>query len=224
MSTPEAVDGDSGSTGFGAAIPATFETERLRFEPRSPDYVDVLSCYGICSSDPGIEAVTEYLPWDPHEHPKETHDFLERGVEARREGRAVSYALRPRGSEEGVGELAGFCGLHLDWERDTATLGLWLRRRFWGRGYSGERATALIEIAFDRLDIGLVTVEHGAGNEKSERAIGRYVDRLGGRREGTLRGWAPMGGGHVDDSVRYTIAREEWLDATDGGTSVVRSG
>jgi RimJ/RimL family protein N-acetyltransferase len=64
---------------------------------------------------------------------------------------------------------------------------LFLRKRFWGRGYSGERAGALITVIFDRLDLEVVTVTVQPENEKSVSAIETYVDRFGGTREGTLR-------------------------------------
>jgi len=52
-----------------------------------------------------------------------------------------------------AGEIAGFGGFSVDWEKRTAVLGTWLRKRFWGRGYSGERAAALVEVAFENLDL-----------------------------------------------------------------------
>lgn len=206
---------------MGSLLPESFETERLRYEPRSPDSVDVPELYRICSADPGIDEVTAHVPWDPHEHPRETEEFLERGTTALEERAAAEYVVRPREGEDGAGELAGFTGLGIDWERRTGTLGLWLRKRFWGRGYSGERATAMVELAFDRLDLAVVDVGHAPANAKSEAAITRYVDRLGGSRDGEFRNWLPYADGSVGDEVGYSITREGWLEATDGGTSVL---
>jgi len=202
-------------------FPDTIETERLRFEPRSPDAVDAREAYRICSSDPGIEDVTEYVTWDPHDTPKETLEFLRRGEERREDGEVAAYVLRPRDGERGAGEIAGFTGLACDWEKRTGELGIWLRRRFWGRGYSGERAAALAELAFDRLDLDVVAVSHHPDNDASRRAIEKYVGRFGGRREGRLRNALAFADGSVHDRVRYTIGREEWLDATDGGTAIL---
>ncbi|QLG63024.1 GNAT family N-acetyltransferase [Halorarum salinum] len=202
-------------------FPRTIETERLRFEPRSTDGIDARELYRICSADPGIEDVTRHVPWDPHEHPRETEAFLERGDEHREEASAAGYVLRPRDGEDGAGEMAGFTGIQVDWGRRRGDLGLWLRRRFWGRGYSGERATALVELAFDRLDLEVVTVGHEPGNARSERAITKYVDRFGGRRDGRFRNRHATPDGAVTDLVRYSISRGEWHDATGGGTAVL---
>ena len=43
-----------------------------------------------------------------------------------------------------------------DWNRRTATLGTWLRKPFWGQGYSGERAARMLELAFDRRKEGRI--------------------------------------------------------------------
>ena len=78
-----------------------------------------------------------------------------------------------------------------------------------------------MELAFDRLGLEVVRVSHEPRNENSERAISRYVDRVGGRREGVERNVTPYDGGTVHDEVRYAISQAEWLAATDGGTSVL---
>ena len=102
----------------------------------------------------------------------------------------------------------------IDWDRRTAILGVWLRKPFWGRGYSGERAAALMEIAFERLHLELVAVTHDAGNEKSRRAIEQYVERFGGRHDGLIRNAEVDGDGTPVDQHRYSISREEYLGTT----------
>ncbi|OYR60711.1 GNAT family N-acetyltransferase [Halorubrum sp. E3] len=196
-------------------FPETIETDRLRLEPRWPERVDLDECYRICSSDPGIDEVTEYVTWDPHETKKETLEFLERGRERWEDDEAADYVIRPREGEDGAGEIAGFGGFSVDWEKRTALLGTWLRKRFWGRGYSGERAAALVAVAFEDLDLDLVVVSHLPENEQSQRAIEKYVDRLGGRREGLLRNSITFADGGVHDEVRYSISQDEWREATE---------
>ena len=195
-------------------FPETIETERLRLDPRWPETVDLDDCYRICSSDPAIDEVTEHVTWDPHETKKETLEFLERGRKRWEDNEAAGYVIRPRQGEDGAGEIAGFGGFAVDWEKRTATLGTWLRKRFWGRGYSGERAAALAAVAFEDLDLALVTVSHLPENEQSRRAIEKYVDRLGGRREGLLRNHITFADGSVHDEIRYSITQEEWREAT----------
>ena len=197
-------------------LPEFIETDRLRLEPRTPDYVDPLTLYEYCNTDaPHIDEITEHLPWGPHSHPKETVEFLERGAKKRDDHKVAPYVVRPREGEDGAGEIAGFAGLNLDWEKDSAELGCWFRKPFWGRGYSGERALGLAELAFEHLDFELLTVTHLPGNEQSERAITKYVERMGGRREGLMRnaGVESIEHGGAVDLVRYSISQAEYRDA-----------
>ncbi|MFW5947969.1 MAG: GNAT family N-acetyltransferase [Halolamina sp.] len=193
-------------------FPAIIQTERFRLEPRTPEYVDTFELYARCKEGaPGIDEITEYLPWDPHATPNETAAFLDRGVQRREERKQVDYVIRPLEGEDGAGEIAGFGGLSFDWDTDSAELGTWLRKRFWGRGYSGERALALAELAFEHLDLEVLTVTHAVGNENSARAIEKYVDHMGGRREGTLRNF--HAGDPPVDVVRYSVTQSEYRDA-----------
>ncbi len=200
-------------------FPDAVETERLRLERLCRENLDVAAYYRVCSSDPGIEEVTEYVPWSPHDHPDESVEFLERCEDRWDERESADYLVRPKDPhpdvrpravpDDGYGPFAGQTGLGLDWDRQLGTLGLWLRKPFWGRGYSGERAAALFALAFDRLDLDVVTVCHHPGNDESRRAIEKYVDRFGGRREGRLRNALASEDGPVDQ-VRYTVSREEY--------------
>ena len=192
-------------------FPERIETDRLRLE-RLDESVDTLTFYRICSSDDGIDEVTAYMPWSPHETPKETDEFLESARSRWEDRTGADYAIYPRDGEDGAGDLAGVGGLDVDWDRRLGSLGTWLRKPFWGRGYSGERAAALLELAFERLELEVVEVTHHVDNEKSCRAIEKYVDRHGGRKEGVLRNWISHDD-HVADEVRYTISREEWARA-----------
>lgn len=190
-------------------FPPVVETDRLRLEKTCHENVDLFELYEVCAYDEGIDEVTEPMPWDPHPHPKETTDYLDRCESQWDDGESAHFTIRPRDGEDGAGEIAGQTTLRIDWDRRVGTLGIWLRKRFWGRGYSGERAAALVALAFDRLDLEVVSVNHEVGNDRSKRAVEKYVERFGGRREGTLRNYLPFGDAPAD-AVRYTISRAEY--------------
>lgn len=192
-------------------FPDRLETDRLRFEALPSDRADLFDLYPIFATDPAIEEITEYLTWDPHELPIDTQEFLDHAEELRETDEGCEFVVRVRDSEE----IAGTTGVYVNWDRQLATLGLWLRKRFWGRGYSGERADAMLELAFDRLDLDLVVAEHLDGNERSKRAIEKYVERHGGHKEGVFRNQAVVDG-EPRDTHRYSIAREEWEVSADG--------
>lgn len=199
-------------------FPERIETDRLLLERLCHETLDSLEFYRICSDADGEEEmaeVTQYMPWEPHETVNESKEFIDRCEKQWNDGESATYCLRPREGEDGADEFAGVGALHLDWDRRSGGLGTWLRKRFWGRGYSGERAGALLELAFDRLDLELVTVTHHAENDKSRRAIEKYVTAYGGRREGLLRNWLPYPE-EVADEYRYSISRTEYREAMEG--------
>ncbi|WP_440989186.1 GNAT family N-acetyltransferase [Haloarchaeobius baliensis] len=211
-------------TDWEGLLPRRIDTDRLTMLPSSPEVLDPLALYRVCSGDTAIDEVTEHLTWEPHATPKESLEFLETTRDGLDSGEDASYQLyvAPDDAPEGIDGpsprgpyadtdlvLAGGAGMGIDWDRRTGTLGTWLRKPFWGRGYSGERAAAFVALAFECLDLEVVAVEHVAGNENSMRAIERYVERFGGRTEGAFRNWALKDGEPVTQH-RYSITREEY--------------
>jgi len=196
-------------------FPDRIETERLVLEAAATETVDPLALYEHTSEDaPHIDEITEHVTWDPHGTPKESAEFLELVTDERENGEGATYVVRPRPCEDGAGEFAGFTGIGVDWDARTATFGAWLRKPFWGRGYSGERAAALMDVAFDRLDLDAVVVCVHDGNEKSRTAVSRYVDAHGGHREGLLRNFEVNMDGSVADVHRFTVTAAEYRAAT----------
>jgi RimJ/RimL family protein N-acetyltransferase len=195
-------------------FPERVESERLKLTALTPENVDVLDYYDVCSgnSTEDVEAVTEYLPWEPHETPKETKEFLDRLEEQRQAGENAEFLVSPKDGE-GDDRIAGAVGLKPHWERRTGELGIWLRKPFWGRGYYGEAFAELTQVAFDRLDLEAVEILHRHGNEKSRRATEKFVAKFGGSHEGRFRNfWT--GPGRPADAHRYTITSDEYEAAT----------
>lgn len=191
-------------------FPVAIETERLRLERLDHEHVDPFELYAVTSA-PEMAEVWRYTPFDPHQTVQDAAEYVDDAVERWDGAESADYAIRPREGEDGAGEFAGSGFLNTEWDRRTGRLGIWLAKPFWGRGYSEERATALLALAFDRLDLDVVAVTHNVENEKSRRAVEKYVDRFGGRREGVLRNYVTYGAA-VSDEVRYTISREEWRE------------
>ncbi|NKE37421.1 GNAT family N-acetyltransferase [Natronococcus sp. JC468] len=190
-------------------FPMEMESDRLRYERVHPDGFDAYELYEhVRAGAPHVDELTEYMTWDPHEHPKEAFDWVERCGEEFDDGSAANYLVRPTEGDR-AGELAGTAGIYPDWDRRIAVFGTWFRKPFWGRGYSGERAARMLELAFDRLDLEVVAVAHDPDNEQSRRAIEKYVERFGGHTEGRIRNDIVIDD-EPRDSIRYSITIEEW--------------
>ena len=190
-------------------FPERIETDRLTLERISHDLIDVFDLYELYSVGDETEEMFEYWDTPPHETVKDTYDYIDEAERLWDEGAGAKYVIRPKDGEDGSGVIAGTTRLYPDWQKRSTNLGILLEKRFWGRGYSGERADALISVAFDRLDLDLVVAVHVDGNEKSRRAITKYIDRHGGRYEGRLRNWLSVSDSVVDVH-RYSISIEEY--------------
>lgn len=193
-------------------FPEQIETDRLVLKRLSTANLSVREFYDICKPSPEMEVVTKYMPWEPHATMKPTQEFMERREKLWDDGAEAAYFILPKDGEAGAGQFAGTATLHCDWERRVGGLGTWLRKAYWGRGYSGERAAALMQLAFERLDLEYVKVTHHVENEKSQRAIEKYIEAHGGQRDATLRNWLPYED-HVSDQVSYSVSHDQWREA-----------
>lgn len=191
-------------------FPATFETDRLRFERYCRETISPLDLYELTSHhNPSIDEETRYLPWNPTESVKEAADRLDSFEQQWADRERAEWLITPKEGEDGAGEIAGSAGLICRWEQDLVMPAIWLRKPFWGRGYSGERADALLDIAFERLDVSVVAIPLHSENDKSYRAVEKYVQRHGGRYEGLLRNHAARYDEPVDHH-RFSISQAEY--------------
>lgn len=185
-------------------FPETLETESLMLEQFCEDHVDVFELYDLFRADAdGIEDVIEYVPQDPYRTPKEAAEDLAEFEDHWEDRAEAQYAVFADDN------LAGHTGIVLEWKRRSGRLGLILDSEYWGRGYARECAMALTELAFERLDLDLVAIGHETGNDRSMRAIEKYIESVGGQKDGVLRNWTPVG----DDLLahhRYTVTKEEY--------------
>ncbi|WP_137289964.1 GNAT family N-acetyltransferase [Natronorubrum halophilum] len=195
-------------------FPERIETDRLSLERISHNSVDVFDLHELYSDGDDTEEMFEYWDSVPHETVKETYNYVDEAEELWDDLEGAKYVIRPNEDEDEAGVIAGTTGLYPHWEKRSANLGILLDKQFWGRGYSGERADALLSVAFDRLDLELVVAAHIDGNENSRRAINKYVERYGGQYEGLLRNWLSLSD-TVADVHRYTVSREEYIEATE---------
>ena len=189
----------------------TLTTSRLLLRPWTMD--DLESFYRACA-DPAIGPAAG---WKPHESLEESREILGKWI-AGGEGTETFYAME----EKGTGALVGAIGLHQDTARrkDPACkmVGYWVGRDFWGRGYATEAVNGLMDYAFQRMKIKLLTVDHYTDNPGSRRVI----EKCGFRYEGTLRRSLPGYDGSYRDACFYAMSAAEYrlLRAKEAGLSL----
>jgi [ribosomal protein S5]-alanine N-acetyltransferase len=99
----------------------------------------------------------------------------------------------------------GWCAV-TRWNPDhrSASMGYCLAEAAWGHGYATEAARALLQWAFDTLDLNRVQAETDTRNVASARVL----EKLGFIREGTLREDCVVNG-EVSDSWVYGLLRRQ---------------
>ncbi len=116
-------------------------------------------------------------------------------------GHAVTFAIVLKDD----GQLIGAIGLREITEDGRATLGYWVGKPYWNRGFCTEAATAVIDYAFAELGVVLIEASHLTNNPAS----GRVMQKLGMRYEGTqtrfVAKWNRTEGFEI-----YTLAKEDW--------------
>lgn len=190
------------------------ESPRLEYERINPDTLDPLDLYQYVKREaPGIDEITRCVRWEPYDHPKQVQDWIADTAEQFQDGELATYVVRSRHADS-AREFVGLGSLDCYFDRQLATIGAWFRQSFWGRGFFGELAARYAALAFEDLDLRMIAITHSPDNDRSERAITKFIDRFGGRREGVLRNDISMNG-TPRDSVRYTLSREEWAHNRD---------
>lgn len=200
-------------------FPKTFSTSRLSFEQLCHRNLSAKELYEtISTASPTIVDETKYLPWNPVRTAKEAEERID-DFETQWEDRSRAEWLILEDDGTGESTFIGSTGLVCQWEKDLAIFAIWLRKPYWGQGYAGERADALLHIAFELLDFEVVAIPLHSENRKSYRAVGKYVERHGGRYEGVLRNHA---GRYEEpaDHHRFSLSQKEYRSANGAKTTV----
>ncbi|MCL2372268.1 MAG: GNAT family N-acetyltransferase [Defluviitaleaceae bacterium] len=101
------------------------------------------------------------------------------------------------------GKVIGCMDIRLEPDHHKASFGYVLNRSYWGRGLMTEALTALLELAFQKLQLNRVESTHYPGNEAS----GRVMQKCGMVYEGTARQHKLVKGVY-QDTIHYAITRD----------------
>lgn len=199
-------------------FPEYITTDRLKLERLDTSNVQPRDLYQVLAHDDEIYEATAHTLWTPHRTPRETLDRFETAADDWKSGEQAQYVIKPHETEQGSDgdTIAGTTHLTVDWERQVGEMGIFLRKKFWGREYSAERAHALLHVSFTHLDLSVVEVRCITNNTRSKRAIEKYVTEFNGQKDGCLRNYyGAYGGSQQFDAHQFSITREEYMQATE---------
>ena len=174
----------------------TLHTARLLLRPFTPADTDAMFALH------GNPRVLRYWDAPPWKERTRAERFIAVCGQLEQEGTGARVAI------ERVADAAfiGWCGL-VNWNPDhrSARMGYCLGDAAWGQGFATEAAGALLQWAFDTLDLNRVQAEADTRNTASSRVL----EKLRFVREGTLREDCIVDG-EVSDSWVYGLLRREW--------------
>jgi ribosomal-protein-alanine N-acetyltransferase len=188
------------------ALPTpTLRTPRLRLRPFA--YSDADNLFSL-HSDAHVLRYWDSPPWNDRAR---ADQFLASCRTMAEEATGARLAV----DRLEDGEFLGWCSLSR-WNPDyrSASLGYCYGEAAWGRGYATEAAQALLQWAFDALNLNRVQAEVDTRNGASARVL----EKLGFAREGTLREDC-MVNGEVSDSWVYGLLSRDWRKETGAATS-----
>lgn len=174
----------------------TRETEICRIRPL--DTRDIRPIMQLAGA-PEIAANT-FVP-NPYP-PDAASEFVALCQERWRLDEAYTFAVIQKPSEEFVGAI----GIHVDSEHNSAFVGYWIGKPFWGRGLATTGLGLIIQFGFERLQLNRIEAGHFPENPAS----GRVMQKANMRYEGVRRQAALHQSGYKD-LVYYAILREDNL-------------
>jgi len=174
----------------------TLKTPRLLLRPFAETDTDVIFALQSCAR------ILRYWDSPPWTDRSQAEQFIAFCKQIEQEGTGARLAIER--STDNV--FIGWCGLSR-WNpiHRSARTGYCLHDTAWGNGFATEAAGALLQWAFDTLDLNRVQTETDTRNIASSRVL----EKLGFIREGTLREDCVVNG-QVSDSWVYGLLRREW--------------
>lgn len=147
--------------------------------------------------------LAKWLPWAAAQAHEDTIDFIRRTRRQLTENDGFQTAVVCEGV---IGGVVGYVGV--DWQKRSTNIGYWLGEEHQGRGTMTLAVRALVDHALSEWRLNRVEIRAAEENRPS-RAI---PERLGFRRDGTLRK-AELVEGRYLDSVVYSMLAAEWYSA-----------
>lgn len=138
----------------------------------------------------------------PHPYPAgSSTGFIQGRMEAAERGDGYSFAVLRTHDDS----FLGVVGLHLQQQHNSAEMGYWVGRPYWGSGYCTEAAERVLQFAFEELGLNRVYAAAMTRNPGSYKVM----EKLGMKHEGVLRSHIRKGDVY-EDLTYYGVLRNEF--------------
>lgn len=176
-------------------LPRSLQTSRLQLEATVPAHAEGL----FAAQQASMPELIEFMAWAPSSSLENTVDFARRMAEKWEQLSDWTFTIFHSEEAAGTISLMGYQPLF-----GLAEIGYWLRSDLCGKGVMTEAAQAVCDFGFD--DIGLHRIELRAAVDNPGSL--RIAEKLGFRREGTLREAAWAQRGYLDEHIHGLLTAE----------------
>ncbi|EGU61515.1 GCN5-related N-acetyltransferase [Vibrio nigripulchritudo ATCC 27043] len=176
-------------------ITTKIETERLILRALSEN--DAQDLYNIFS-DHQVMKYWNCAPWDGLDVATQ---FIKTSRESMNNNKELTLGIYLKDSGKLLGKIMLF---NLEQESRRAEIGFGISRNFWGKGVVFEAASAVVEYAFNSLELRRIEAEIDPLNVAS----GNALERLGFVKEGLIRQRWEIGGVISDSALFGLLAGE----------------
>lgn len=172
------------------------ETERLQLRPFTDADADDI---WALQSNAHVLRYWDSPPWTDR---SSIARFMAKCQQVAEEGTGARLVVERKTDQA----FLGWCNFN-SWNPEfrSAAIGYCLTEAAWGHGYATEAAHAVLQWAFDTLDLNRVQSEADTRNVASARVL----EKLGFEHEGTLREECIVNG-DVSDTWVYGLLRRDW--------------
>ncbi|HYK72328.1 MAG TPA: GNAT family N-acetyltransferase [Pseudoneobacillus sp.] len=131
----------------------------VKLVPHHEEYAERIF---LLSSDP---QVNEHLSFKD-DTVENTKWFINHIINEEKEGKAISRVIV---NEEN--EVIGVTSLiNIDHDKRHCSIGSWIGKEYWGKGYNQKAKEEILKIAFEQLDLDVVLAGARAANIRSQKA------------------------------------------------------
>ena len=173
-----------------------YETERLILRPFVES--DAQSVFENWASD---DEVTKYLTWPTHSSVEVSRWYVNYCIQEYSKTSSYQWGIELKSTHELIGNISVVSSID---ELECMELGWVIGRKYWGKGYTPEAATKVLDILFDEVGANCVYAGHDVNNQNS----GRVMQKIGMKYEGILRQFGKNNQGIVD-CARYSMIKAE---------------
>jgi len=174
----------------------TINTSRLSLRwIRTEDVDDFYAVY----SNPEVMRYWSTLPLPDKDAASKLINEIHEGI---KRDDMMKWGIALRSSDKLIGSVTLF---HIDFTHRRAEIGYAQGRAYWGQGYMQEALKAVLNHAFEILNLHRIEADVDPRNAASVRTL----ERLGFQREGYLRERWQVNG-EIQDAFYYGLLRPDW--------------